>query len=552
MYLMSRLLNPRILALLAPLALSLLPRPTMAQTMTWVGNRQGPALTEILTIDATGETNWPYGREDVAGDGLNNFTLPEQAIDARTVYVATDANRFYSRVYFSIPAAEPGSVTTFVFIDSDQNAATGGSASAAELDPTFPANSAVGGYEYAIKVQRTANNTTAGSIWRYDIGTLTFAQIATQAPQIITETNFALDPIRVGQDIHGYIQSSVELAQVGLAQACQASILVRTTNQTASLGVGDLDVGAAASCVQPAAPNPVVVVPPPGCTINAECPNGGICVNGNCILAPACATDANCAAGYICDVGRCVFVGGTPCVNSSNCDGLICQQGECVVCVNDASCGPGFVCAPDGRCLAAGTGPIPCVNSGTCFGLLCQQGLCVGCPDNAACGPGFLCADGRCYAGVGAPCTNADTCNGLLCQQGRCVVCVDNAACGPGFVCDIPGGRCVAGLGTACTNSSTCNGFVCEGGQCVACANDAACGAGLTCGADGRCVVATTTTTTTPSDAGVMYVAPGERLQGGACACRAVTGSRKGMLVLLSLLGTALLLGRHSKREREQ
>ncbi len=550
MYLVSRLLSPRSLALLAPLALSLLPRPTQAQTVTWVGNRPGPALTEILTIDATGELNWPYGREDVAGDGLNTFTLPEQAIDARTVYVATDANRFYSRVYFSIPAAEPGNVTTFVFIDADQNTATGGIASGAELD--LNATSTNSGYEYAIKVQRTANNTTVGSLWGYNTVTQAFTQIATQAPQIVTETNFALDPIRLGvpQDIHGYIQSSVELAQLGpMTQTCQASILVRTTNQTTSLGAGDLDVGTATNCVQPAAPNPVVVVPPPGCTTNAECPNGGICVNGDCVLAPACAVNADCGAGYICDVGRCVFVGGTQCVNSSNCDGLICQQGQCVVCLNDAACGAGFVCAPDGRCLAAGTGNIPCVNDSTCFGLLCQQGLCIACPDNAACGPGFLCADGRCYANVGAPCTNANTCNGLLCQAGRCVVCADNAACGPGFVC-APDGRCVAGLGTACTNSSTCNGFVCEGGQCVACANDAACGAGLTCGADGRCV--TTTTTTTPSDAGVMYVAPGERLQGGACACRAVTGSRKGMLVLLSLLGTALLLGRHSKREREQ
>jgi len=552
MHLMSRLLRPRKLALLAPIALSLLPRPTLAQTITWVGNRPGPALTEILTIDATGELNWPYGREDVAGDGLNNFAQAEQAIDARTVYVATDTNRFYSRVYFSIPGAQPGNVTTFVFIDADQNATTGGSASGAELDASLTANAANVGYDYAIKVQRTGNNATSGSIWRYDGATRAFAEIATQAPQIIAETNFGLDPIRVGvpQDIHGYIQSSVELAQINLQPACQASILVRTTNQTTTLGVGDLDVGAAANCVQPAAPNPVIVVPPPGCTTNAECPNGGICLNGTCILAPACAVNLDCGAGYICETGRCVFVGGTPCVNSSNCDGLVCQQGQCVVCVNDAACGAGFVCAPDGRCLAAGTGTIPCVNNSTCNALVCEQRQCVVCANNAACGPGFVCGtDGRCYADIGAPCTNSNTCNGLLCQQGRCAACANDAACGPGFVCGTDS-RCIAGLGAACTNSSTCNGFVCEGGQCVACVNDAACGAGFMCGADGRCAVSTTTTT--PSDAGLLYVAPGERLQGGACACRAGTVAGKGMLVLLGLLGTALLLGRHSKREREK
>ena len=460
MHLMSKLLNPRSLATLAPLGLWLL--SSTAQAQTWVGNRQGPALNEILTIDATGETNWPWGAEDVAGDGLNNFTPAEQAIDARTVYVATDAARFYSRVYFSIADAQPGNVSTYVFIDTDRNALTGGSAAAVELDPSFTTDPSNGGYEYVIKVQRTAESTATGSIYQYDNTTRAFTAMAIQPAQLVSETNSYLDPIRVNQLNHGYLQSSVDINLVDLAQACQANMFVRSTNQTPGLGTGDLVVGPDAwqPCVATVNNTnvPDVVVPPPGCTTNAECPNAGVCINGNCILAQPCAVNTDCGAGYICDTGRCVYVGGTPCIDSSNCDGLVCQQGQCVVCLNDAACGAGFVCGPDGRCLAAG-GAIPCLN--------------------------------------------ASTCDGLVCQQGRC----------------------------------------------VACTNDAACGTGYVCGADGRCVVGTTTTTV-PSDAGLL--APGERLQGGAWACRTVFGRGPGLLGLVGLLGLGALLGRANKRERKR
>ena len=459
MHLMSKLLNPRSLAILAPLALSLL--SNTAQAQTWVGNRQGPSLVEILAIDATGEPNWLWGAEDVAGNG-NTFPANEQAIDARTVYVATDATRFYSRVYFSVPQAEPGEVTTFVLIDADQNPATGGSSAAAELDANFTADPTNGGYEYAIKVQRAANGTATGSVWHFDETSRFFSQVTLQPGQVLAESNFFLDPLRVNEPIHGYVQSSVELAQVGLTQACAANIFVRTTNQTQALGAGDLVVGLAEPCVPTLNTNnnvPVVVTTPPArCTINAECPNGGICVNGDCVFAPPCVIDADCPATDRCNNGRCVVVGGTACVDSSTCNGLLCQRGVCVVCPNDAACGAGFVCGPDGRCVAGGP-PIPC------------------------------------------------------------------------------------------SNSSTCNGLVCQQGQCVTCSAAVACEAGLVCGTDGRCLA---TSTTVPSDAGQMYVAPGEKLQGGACACRTPFARGKGVIGLVSLLGLSLLLGRRVKRERDR
>ena len=75
-----------------------------AQAQTWAGNRQGPELPELVAVDLTGETGWLWGREDVAGDGLNTFDAPEQAIDGRAVYLTTAANRLW---FGQSPTAAP-------------------------------------------------------------------------------------------------------------------------------------------------------------------------------------------------------------------------------------------------------------------------------------------------------------------------------------------------------------------------------------------------------------------------------------------------------------
>jgi len=446
-------------AALAPMLLLLATATVGAQT--WVANREGPSLSEVLAIDATGEDSWLWGAEDVAGNGQNAFPAPEQEIDARTAYVATDGTRFYSRVYFSIAAAPPGNVTTFVFIDSDRDATTGGRALATELDPSFTTDPTGTRYEYAIKVQRTVNGAAAGALWRYEAATQQFVEVTTQPGQLVAETSFYDDPLRINQISHGYVQSSVDLGLVGLTQACDANIFVRTTNQTASLGQGDLDVGEVAHSCVPQVGNdnvPVVVNPPPGCTSNAQCANGGICVNGTCVFAPPCSTNADCPATDACLDGRCVVVGGTACANSSQCNGLLCENGVCVVCTTNPSCGPGFICGPDGRCIA-GNMPIPC------------------------------------------------------------------------------------------TESSTCNGLICINGQCLPCTADTVCGAGFVCDSTGRCL-STQASSAIESDAGKVYVAPGERLQGGACACRSTLGAYRSWVSFVGLLGIIALLGRNVKRER--
>src|SRR4051794_40659224 len=73
----------------------------IAAAATWVNNRTTPRLAEIVAVDAAGEPGWPYGAEDVAGDGAATFSPAEQTIDIRTAYAATDSARFWARVYFS-------------------------------------------------------------------------------------------------------------------------------------------------------------------------------------------------------------------------------------------------------------------------------------------------------------------------------------------------------------------------------------------------------------------------------------------------------------------
>ena len=58
--------------------------PSPAHAQSWVGGRTTPNPGEFVAVDRTGEPNWLYGAEDVAGDGLDAFSAPEQSIDIRS------------------------------------------------------------------------------------------------------------------------------------------------------------------------------------------------------------------------------------------------------------------------------------------------------------------------------------------------------------------------------------------------------------------------------------------------------------------------------------
>lgn len=299
---------------------------------TWnVGST--PHLGQIFALDATGENGWLYGAEDVLGDGLQNFTPAEQSLDLRTAYAATDATQLWTRVYLSSQAQADPTLVTFVFVDADSNAATGGGTNSTTLSPAFTTERSPGGYEYVIGI----GSATLPRVWQWQAPN--WVELTLTAGQGATETGTDIDPIRIGTAAHAYVQSRVDLSVVGLTQACNANLYVRSARAS---GASDLDMTDWTSCV-PAKTNGVpTIVVVSGCTSDAQCPQNGVCDNGQCVIAPPCATNADCAAGDTCTAdGRCVPAGA-------------CTPGG-------TQCAAGSRCAPTGACIpgaATGSGEV--------------------------------------------------------------------------------------------------------------------------------------------------------------------------------------------------
>ena len=155
--------------------------------------------------------------------------------------------------------------------------------------------------------------------------------------------------------MHGYLQGTVALDVVGLDATCSANLYFRTLHDTGNAGEGDLNVGLVGPCVAADTNGdriPDLLVPDGGCQSDAECPAGGVCVGGECVLAPPCLEDADCDADETCEAGHCVLQGGDTCEDNTDCGGLVCDGGECVPCSTaGVECGTGQVCAPNGRCI---------------------------------------------------------------------------------------------------------------------------------------------------------------------------------------------------------
>jgi len=322
-----------------------------AGAQSWEGGRTTPSLWELVAVDRTGEDGWPFGAEDVADDGADRFQPPEQAIDIRTLYATTSADQFWARLYVSDATGPGGNVTAFVFIDTDRDPDTGGDAAGAELSDSFDSDASGGGYESVVAV---AGNGDVDGIWEWQTDhwePLPQADVNAAEGEVGADA----DPIRWGGLEHGYLQCVVDLASVGLDAACDARLYARTVNDTGTVGDGDLEVGEVGPCV-PGDTNsdrvPDVVIPPDGCDDDADCPGEGICVNGRCVLAPPCDADNDCDAGESCIDHHCVAQGGEACEDDGDCDGLVCDNGECRPCTDaGVDCPDGTVCAPDGRCV---------------------------------------------------------------------------------------------------------------------------------------------------------------------------------------------------------
>ncbi len=347
--------SSRVVAALAAVLTLAVAAPAAAQT--WVGPRTTPGLGELFAIDKTGEPNWPYGQEDVAGDGLATFKQQEQSIDIRTAYAATDANRLWLRVYVSDSASPGGNVTAYFFIDSDNNSNTGGSAAATSIEAKFTSDSSPGGYEYVLGVR---GNGSVTGLWRWQTPQNQWTTVQLNPNQSAAESGTDLDPIRLDGDTHGYLQGAINLTAVNLTSACDAQLYVRSVNDVAALGAGDLEVGQVGSCVPATGSNgvPGVLQPPGGCTSNNQCPAGGVCVSGKCVIAQPCVSNADCPANQQCTAdGRCVPKPSGNCTTNADCsNGLVCSGGQCVACTSSSQCNTGLTCAPTGRCVTSSGG----------------------------------------------------------------------------------------------------------------------------------------------------------------------------------------------------
>jgi hypothetical protein len=236
-------------------------------------------LRELVSVDRTGEPNWLFGSEDISGDGLNRFDAAEQSADVRSAYVTTDRRKLWARVHVSSQEV-PAELAVFAFVDTDRNPATGGSASAPEVDPALDTQPRVGGYEFVLEM-RAAPATAA--LFRFSEANGVFEEIADREPlEIIAETGTHLDPLRLGAPENGYVQATLTFQPLGLAATCDANFLFRSVG---SMGIADLDVGVVGPCV-PRDDNDNglsdVAETDAACTTDDQCPADGVCRDGQC------------------------------------------------------------------------------------------------------------------------------------------------------------------------------------------------------------------------------------------------------------------------------
>ncbi|HKY34879.1 MAG TPA: hypothetical protein VJN18_02965 [Polyangiaceae bacterium] len=325
----------------------------VASAQTWSGARTTPSVSELVATDATGEAEWPFGNEDVAGDGAT-FGVAEQSVDVRSVYAVTDTARLWVRAYVSSTSAPPADLSLYFFVDADGSTATGGSAAATNIDPAFTADPTTGGYEHVLGL--SGDGTVLG-FWDYRTQQMDFAANNGGAARAEGGVGTDVDPLLLGGDVHGYVGGAVELGLANLTAACVANLFVRAVGDTGN----DLNVGGRVDCVAADANSngvPDAVENVNACTSDNDCPAGGRCISGRCRFATSCTADGDCAAGETCEAGRCVASGGGTCSSNADCNGLICSGGMCTPCNGaGASCPSGQACGPDGRCVTGSAGP---------------------------------------------------------------------------------------------------------------------------------------------------------------------------------------------------
>jgi Cys-rich repeat protein len=336
----------------ALLALVLL-TTSLSSAQAWSGARTTPSVSELVATDASGQAGWPFGNEDVAGDGAT-FGAAEQSVDVRSVYAITDTARLWVRAYVSSTSAPPASLRLYFFIDADGSTATGGSAAAPNIEAAFTKDPTSGGYDHVLGL---AGDGAVIGFWDYRAAQMDFAANNGGAARADGGVGTDVDPLLLGEDTHGYVGGAVELGTAELTPTCAANLFVRAVSDAGN----DLNVGARVDCVAVDSNTngvPDVAENVSACANDADCPAGGRCISGRCRFTTVCAADADCGAGETCDNGRCVATGGQTCSSSADCNDLVCSNGTCTPCGGaGATCGSVQACGPDGRCVTGTAGP---------------------------------------------------------------------------------------------------------------------------------------------------------------------------------------------------
>jgi hypothetical protein len=264
-----------------------------------------------------------------------------------------------------------------------------------------------------------------------------------------------------------------------------------------------------------------------GCRDSSTCPEGQLCVNGNCSTQSAqCSSRCDCDPGEICKDGACQSPGAScttkddcprgpadrceayqcngfsrqcfdpdpqPCAAAADCAGRPgCTGTSICTCTSAGACVPDVVCTPQDERTTCGTGNF-CDGTGRCQAL-------TQCTQPSDCAPGLTCNNGSGVCERPQACTSSTQCGpppATFCDAttGFCAIpnCINQGTtCSNGLVCSQGSGRCVTPGGAACTNDSACQPSeycdiadqVCRTG----CRSNADCASGQNCNGAHVCV----------------------------------------------------------------
>lgn len=321
-----------------------------AEAQAWAAGRTRPSLFEIIAVDATGRLGWPFGREDVAGDGAGTYEQDEAAVDLRSVYAVVYGDELWLRAYVQSDVEPEAGVLAYFFIDADARTTTGGKTLDASRFPELTSDASAGGYEHALVVP---GDGTSGAAFAWS--SQRDAWSARTDAAIEVDAGVAIDPLRLAGDSHAFFQARVPLAGFDIDAGCDSNIWVRIASApdgSDERRFVDQDVPVLCHAKLNAFGDPVILRSDV-CSDDDSCPADGECREGTCVFGYECDSNADCRRGTRCQADVCVRVMDGVCDSSADCDGLLCESERCTACTDtgDRACADGYVCTPLGACI---------------------------------------------------------------------------------------------------------------------------------------------------------------------------------------------------------